>query len=529
MGSTTFHISEGGDKTVSKLPEDSRKGKPGRKIKFDLGVGKRHWLTILLCLGIFNIYTIRICLSIAIVAMVEPAAKHSVNSTASTNATANFNETSPVVTDDICPEPKGLGAVQAPEYTKSPRFKWDSQVQGTILGSYFYGYIVAQIPGGWLARRFGGKLPFGLGILIAGILTAITPVAATYHYGALIAIRIGEGLATAVCFPAMQHLLSKWSPSRERTRMSTLVNAGAPIGNVIVLGVSGFIGDYLGWESIFYIYSAITGLWFVFFQLFVHSSPAEHPSITDAEMILITGSAKKILPDDGGAAAATKSSVPWRKILTSPPVWAIIFSHFGQNWGNYTLLTNLPTYMKNILRFELSANGLFSAMPYLALWIFGVASGYASDYLRHHNMMSTTNVRKLFNTIGNAVPAAALITVGYVGCDWVAAVALLTVATGFSGLTQSSFQVNSLDLSLAYASTIYSLSNTFANVPGIVSPYSVGLITAGPDGQSIFNWRIIFYLSGGIRVFTLIVYGIFASGEVVPWNYSGDREPVATQ
>ena len=197
--------------------------------------------------------------------------------------------------------------------------------------------------------------------------------------------------------------------------------------------------------------------------------------------------------------------------------------------GNYTLLTNLPTYMKNILKFELSANDVFSALPYLALWLLGVASGYISDWLRQRRVMSTTAVRKLFNTLGNAVPAVALIAVGYVGCDWVAAVALLTVATGFSGFTQSSFQVNSLDLSPAFASIVYGFSNTFANVPGIVSPYSVGLITAGPNGQTIENWRIIFFISGGVRLFTMIVYGIFASGEVQAWNYSGHREPVGTQ
>ena len=153
--------------------------------------------------------------------------------------------------------------------------------------------------------------------------------------------------------------------------------------------------------------------------------------------------------------------------------------------------------MKNILKFELSANGVFSALPYLALWLLGVASGYTSDWLRQRRVMSTTAVRKLFNTLGNAVPAVALIAVGYVGCDWVAAVALLTVATGFSGFTQSSFQVNSLDLSPAFASIVYGFSNTFANVPGIVSPYSVGLITAGSNGQTIENWRIIFYFWRG--------------------------------
>ncbi|OQV24542.1 Sialin [Hypsibius exemplaris] len=529
MGTTTFEISESVDGAIHEPSASSRQGKIRNQWLFGLGVGKRHWMTLLLCIGIFNIYTLRICLSIAIVAMVEPTARPAATNSSSTNWTSSLNGTteppgtSPL-RQDICPAPEGLNAVQAPAQTNSPRFAWDSQVQGTILGSYFYGYIAGQIPGGWLSRRFGGKLPFGLGILIAGILTALSPVAATYHYGALVALRIVEGLATAVCYPAMHHLLARWSPSRERTRMSSLVNCGSTIGNVIVFAVSGFIGDYLGWESIFYVYSGITGLWFVFFQLFVHNTPAEHPSITDAEMILITGSTKRVRRGD----ARPMVSVPWRRILTALPVWAIFLSHFGHTWGTYTLQTNLPNYMRNILNFQLSANGIFSALPYLAQWVFGLSSAYASDYLRHRNLMSTTNVRKMFNTLANVIPTAALIAVGYVDCDWATAVTLLTIGNGFAGLTQSSFIVNGLDLSLVYASTIFSVSNTFANVPGIVSPYTVGLITAGPDGQTIANWRIIFYLSGGIRMFTAILYAIFASGDVQPWNYpDGEGETVA--
>jgi hypothetical protein len=37
---------------------------------------------------------------------------------------------------------------------------------------------------------------------------------------------------------------------------------------------------------------------------------------------------------------------PWNKFLTSPPVWSIVMAHFSENWGFYTLLTQLPTFMK---------------------------------------------------------------------------------------------------------------------------------------------------------------------------------------
>ena len=39
-----------------------------------------------------------------------------------------------------------------------PDFDWDSQTQGLILASFFYGYIFTQIPGGYFATKYGGKV-----------------------------------------------------------------------------------------------------------------------------------------------------------------------------------------------------------------------------------------------------------------------------------------------------------------------------------------------------------------------------------
>lgn len=40
---------------------------------------------------------------------------------------------------------------------------------------------------------------------------------------------------------------------------------------------------------------------------------------------------------------------PWKSFITSGAVWAIIVSHFSENWGFYTLLTQLPKFLKGKL------------------------------------------------------------------------------------------------------------------------------------------------------------------------------------
>jgi MFS family permease len=66
-------------------------------------------------------------------------------------------------------------------------------IAGNILGSFYFGYIVTQLPGGWLATRYGGKWVFGVGILGTAILTLLTPLAAE-NSTALILLRVLEGI-----------------------------------------------------------------------------------------------------------------------------------------------------------------------------------------------------------------------------------------------------------------------------------------------------------------------------------------------
>ena len=51
-----------------------------------------------------------------------------------------------------------------------------------------------------------------------------------------------------------------------------------------------------------------------------------------------------------------------------------------------------------------------------------------------------------------------------------AAVVCLTVAVGVGGFAWSGFSVNHLDIAPQFASILMGLSNTFATLPGIISP-----------------------------------------------------------
>lgn len=73
-------------------------------------------------------------------------------------------------------------------------FEWSETMQGYILASYFWGYLVTQLPGGRMAELLSAKWVMLVAVLVNALCTLLTPPAAALHAGALLAMRIGEGL-----------------------------------------------------------------------------------------------------------------------------------------------------------------------------------------------------------------------------------------------------------------------------------------------------------------------------------------------
>jgi MFS transporter, ACS family, solute carrier family 17 (sodium-dependent inorganic phosphate cotransporter), other len=65
----------------------------------------------------------------------------------------------------------------------------------------------------------------------------------------------------------------------------------------------------------------------------------------------------------------------------------------------------------------------------------------------------------------------------------IASMICITIAVGLGAFAWSGFAVNHLDIAPQYASIIMGFGNTFATIPGIVSPQLTGLLV-DDDGVS---------------------------------------------
>ncbi|XP_041361021.1 LOW QUALITY PROTEIN: uncharacterized protein LOC121377181 [Gigantopelta aegis] len=161
---------------------------------------------------------------------------------------------------------------------QSGEFPWNEETQGWVLGAFFYGYIITQIPGGYLAATFGAKRLFAYGILCTSVLTLLTPVAARLHLGVLIALRVVEGLGEGVTFPSMHAMWGNWAPVWERSKLTGFAYAGAQLGTVFAMPISAILcsSSFLGgWPSCFSmsIQQITDAVWFLYRSLKLVASP----------------------------------------------------------------------------------------------------------------------------------------------------------------------------------------------------------------------------------------------------------------
>ncbi|XP_059471952.1 sialin-like [Neocloeon triangulifer] len=439
---------------------------------------RRYVVAFLAFLGFWNVYALRVNLSVAIVAMTSNYTVHLDNGT----------------------------TIQRRD------FDWDSKTRGLLLSSFFYGYIITQIPGGWLGARIGGALLFGAGIASTALLTLLTPLAASGGVTLLFVLRVLEGVFEGVTYPCIHAVWARWAPPLERSKLATLAFSGSYVGTVVALPLSGYLAKHVGWPYVFYVFGFIGLVWYAVWVAVVREGPELDPRISQEELIYIQKSL--------GQQNYKKTSPPWGQFLKSAPVWAIIVAHFAENWGFYTLLTQLPTFMKDTLEFDLKDAGLLSALPYLAMAAVLQLAGHLADWLRSKQFISTTAVRKLFNCGAFVSQTTFMMLAAYLLAP-LEAVACLTVAVGLGGFAWSGFSVNHLDIAPQYASLLMGLSNTFATLPGIISPALTGIIV---QNKSVEEWKIVFYIASGIYLVGAVIYAICASGERQPWAI--DEEPI---
>ncbi|TDG48329.1 hypothetical protein AWZ03_005284 [Drosophila navojoa] len=435
----------------------------------DSALGERHMQIFLLFCGLMVGFAMRVNLSVAIVAM-----------------------------------------------TELPEYYWSERTKSLVLSSFFWGYVLTQVPAGVLARKFGAKATIVTGLSICSVLNVCTPICASLGgWQLLCGVRLLEGVCQGVLYPSYHTLISAWVQPSERASLGTYAYMGAQFGTIVMLATSGILASLAGWASIFYIFGGVGCLWVAAYWLRGSSSPAQSKYISEEEHQLIElAQAREV--ETKLEQPKESLSTPWMSFFTSPAFLSLTATHCASTWGFWTLLTQIPNYMKNVLGKDIKSNALLSSLPYTVMLLLSWFFVWLSKMLQKSSM-SLSLSRKFFNSIGQFVPMCLLVALGYVPQEQdTLAVILLCLTVGLNSGSQLGFVINHIDLSPNFAGVLMGISNGIANIMSIAGPLLVGVVVTNEQDAS--QWRIVFFVTAAFYLVGNGLFLIFGSASIQPWN-----------
>lgn len=226
-------------------------------------------------------------------------------------------------------------------------YNWNEQQQSTILSSFFWGYCFSQILASEIAQRYGPKILLLIASIVCSVLTLIMPYSASIGMNWFICCRVLQGFSQGVFYPCTHMMLGRWIHPSERGILTTFAYAGTQFGTIVTMIVSGWLASTsAGWPSIFYVSGGAMLLWSLVWTFLGCNAPSQSKFISENERKFIESA-------DGSSQSKNSQRVPWRDILASVPVWALVITHSGQCWAYWTLLTQTPKFLRDVFQFNI--------------------------------------------------------------------------------------------------------------------------------------------------------------------------------
>jgi ACS family D-galactonate transporter-like MFS transporter len=376
----------------------------------------------------------------------------------------------------------------------SKEFNIDHTVQGLILGAFFWTYSLMQIPGGWLADKYGARKVIAFATIAWGAFQALCGLATGWI--AMYLARLGLGVSEAPILPAGGRLNRVWMTRTERSRGATLMNAGGELGSALgALVISGLIVLTGSWRYAFIIAgvgSVIAGL---FAWRYIKNNPREHRGVNEAEAALIEDSRKEELasdPEDSGR--------PWYYLFKHRAVWGLVFGWFSRNTIVYGIMTWAPIYLSEKRGFDIKQMGGAIFLIFIIGFVGELVAGYVADRW----LKKGAHPRVVISTILGIASLAATISILAVTrvSSPALAVTVLCITMFFIAMSGLYWSIPSIVGTQRTVGTIGGIMNLGGNIAGVIIPVVTGLIV---QLTGSYYWAFILYALGGAGFFVCSV------------------------
>jgi MFS family permease len=247
--------------------------------------------------------------------------------------------------------------------------------QGFASGIFFWGYLLLQVPGGYMAERWSAKR----WVAILMVLWSAAAVASglTHNYSELVLTRFLLGVAEGGVQPALMSTIRSWFPFAERSRAYAIFKLYTPIAAIVAAPFSGVILTYADWRWMFIIQGGaplVLGL--VAWLVIIRDTPAKAEWLSANERNYI----EKSRTAEG---EPLKHRGTFKAAFSSPIVWLFALIYTLTQLGLLGLSMWLPSVLKTAFHTDMKV-GLVAMLPQIAAGLAIILIGRSADRRGRH-------------------------------------------------------------------------------------------------------------------------------------------------
>ena len=348
----------------------------------------------------------------------------------------------------------------------------DDRMKGQAAGIFFLGYVLLQIPGGYLAGRWSPRKLISLFLVFWGICAVGCGLVSSFREFAV--MRFLLGVAESGVYPTMLVLLANWFPRSERARANAYWNLCQPLAVAVSAPVTGQLLDSWGLQTVLVAEGALPFIWLPVWLYFIRDHPRDAKWISSGEKDFL----ETTLQREARELEPAKKTSLGRAFL-QPAVFAMLAVCFLYNFASYGCNTFLTEGLKggghNFTGLE---TGLLFAVPYMVTAVVMVLLSRHSD---------RTGERRGHAAFIYAVSGTSLIISVLLKehSFWLSyAFLCLAIPGPFAGLAPF-FAIPTETMPRATAGAVIGLVNALGNMGGYLGPTIVGILKSRTHGITV--------------------------------------------
>jgi MFS family permease len=377
---------------------------------------------------------------------------------------------------------------------------------GLVFGAFMVGYLLLEVPGGWLGDRWGSRRALIGMVLCWSLFTALTGCVWSFTlfdsgrqlrlFGSviplalnglvtLLLIRFLFGLGEAGAFPNLTRMARVWFPLGERVSVLGWIWACARLGGAFAPVVLSSLTVLLGWRQAFWMLGLLGIGWSLLFYARFRDRPEEDPRCNEAERALIRHGSTSAKSDG-------HSWPSWRVLVRSRTVWAVCAASFFINFGWYIYATWQPKYWDEVHGIRSNDSGWLTGAPFLCGAVGNLLGGRWSDRMLRRGGSRRWS-RALIGILGYLLAGMCILATGFTSTVWQAET-LLCLGFLVNDLTVPIIWAVCTDVGGRFAGSLSGLMNMVGGFGAILSPVLLPRVheMLHQHYDQRISWRFIF-------------------------------------